>query len=197
MATSSSLRLPYITLGGVAIGVIFLSFIVISPLISDINATRGDIRTKQLLLQEKEEYLRIIDRKIAQLKTQGEQEQHLEVVLPTENRMEDTLRILHEYANAAGIAIERVSNKSATLQATASTARARGNEEVIPTGVGVLAFNVEFNATYQQLRMFINTLEKSPRLVDTQSIKIVRNAEDQNVVKATMTIQFYRQEIVK
>ncbi len=194
MAASTSINTAYIILSGVVIIAATAVFVVLRPLVQDIQTVRGDIEQNELILQEKEEFLKTIDRKLAALQAQQDQEKRLQVVLPTEQRVEDTLRILHDAAAKNGITIKTATNNSDNAQSQINAKRARGEIVNIPTGVTPLSLSVKYVGTYQQIRAFITEIEKSPRLMDIQQLDLKGDTQQADVIEGTMNVQFYMQQ---
>lgn len=193
MATNSSINAPYVVLSGVSLVAIVVVFTVLRPLLAEIGDRRDKIVEQTVLLQDREEFLRTVDRKIASLQVQQEEEARLAVMLPEKERIEDALRIFHQTAQVSGLTIDTVINNSSSVQSQVNSRRARGESVAIPTNVIPLGVGLTINGTYQQLRAFITELEKTPRLMDIISITINRNETAPDQISGEMLLQFYMQ----
>lgn len=190
---SPSLNTPYLVLSGVVIIAIVSVFFVYQPLLDDIGALRDTIERNSVTVQEREDFLRTIDRKLAELQGQQEHEQRLNVMLPVEDRMEDMLRIVHQSAQTSGVVINAITDQSVTLQSSINAQRARGENIQLPSGVRPLSLDVSFSGTYQQFRALLAELERSPRLIDITNITIRRNDQAPDSVSGSMQMTFYAQ----
>lgn len=189
-----SLNTPYLLLSGTIIIGITAIFIFYQPMLAEINETRQSIESKQAELAERERFVRTLDQKISELQAQGQHEQHLNIILPTDDSVEDMIRIINEAGNASGGAIETITNRSDSLQANINSERARGDAVSIPQGITPLGFNVTFSGSYQQLRVFLEQLETAPRLNDVTNLSISRNPEQLDRVGAELLLQFYKHD---
>ncbi|MEX1111870.1 MAG: hypothetical protein WEC84_00245, partial [Candidatus Andersenbacteria bacterium] len=196
MAATRSLNSAYIALSGAILIGVAIIFLLIRPLLSEIDITQAAIDTKEVELAEREGFLQTIDLKIAALRTQEEHEARLQVMLPAEERMEDALRILHEAAAGSGLVIDRASNVSAGLRSRFNAASARGEAIALPSKVQPLGFSLNVSASYQQLRAFLTSLERSPRLMDVLNISL-DTAELVDTLGGQMEVIFYMQEAEK
>lgn len=187
-----SLNTPYLLLtGAIVIGIVAV-FALYQPMLSDITQAQGNIESKQATLAEKEAFVRNLDQKIAELQVQSQHEQQLNVILPTEDSIEDMIRIVHEAGIASGGTVQKVDNASSGLQTNTNSKRARGEQVDIPAGVTPLGFAIEFTGTYQQLRIFLEQLETAPRLNDVTRMSINRDAQQLDRVNAQINLQFYK-----
>ncbi len=193
MAANSSVNTPYIVLSGVALLAIVVVFTILRPLLNNIGERRDSIVAQGALLLEREEFLRTVDRKLAALQVQPEQEDRLAIMLPTKERIEDALRILHQSGQTSGLVIDNIINNSSSIQSQLNSRRSRGEAVALPGSVIPLGASVKFNGTYQQLRSFITELERAPRLMDIMNIQINRNETAPDRISGEMVIQFYMQ----
>jgi Tfp pilus assembly protein PilO len=194
MAANPSLNTPYVVLSGTVLVAIAAFFLLFQPMVEEITNTQSEIRARELTLQEREQFLRTIDRKSTELQAHREHEQRLAVILPDEERIEDALRIIHNSSQVAGVAVERVTNNSGSVQARTSTQRARGEAVNLPDDVMPLSFSITFEGTYQQFRAFASELERAPRLMNISHINMSRTGEGAERLSGTMVIEFYTQE---
>ena len=189
-----SLNTPYLVLSGVVIIAIVSVFFIFQPLVNDIGETREEIQRQSVAVQEREEFLRTIDRKLAELQGQQEHEQRLNVMLPVEDRVEDMLRIVHQSAQVAGVTVHTISDQSASAQSNINSQRARGEAVQSPTEVRSLALEMTYSGTYQQLRALLSEFEKSPRLINVTQLTIGRNDQATDSVTGSMQLVFYAQQ---
>jgi len=186
----TSLNLPYLLLAGTVIVVIVFGFTVLQPLLGAVRDIQANIVSTQATLQERQDFLRTLDSKVADLNTNQAYEQQLRVVLPATNRMEDALRILHTAAAASSVVILQINNTSDGAQADVRSQRARGDAEVLPNGVDPLALNISFQGSYQGFRAFIDQLENSPRLMDVTTIDL-QSTDQPDLLTGKATVVFY------
>lgn len=189
---ASSINTSYLVLAGVVVVSSALIFAVLQPLLGDIQSLQAEIESRQHSLAEREAFLRTLDQKIATLAREAQHEQQLNVVLPVAGEEEDVLRVIHQAATASGGTVRRVNNISAGIQNSINSRRARGEGVSVPATVAALGVELDFASSYQQLRVFLTELQRSPRLLDIPNLEIQRNTQAPDSVASTMTIQFYR-----
>lgn len=189
---SYSLNTPYITVAGVVVIAIVVVFTILSPLMADIQASRATIASLEVAAKTKEDFVNNIDRKREQLQIQKVHEERLNVMLPTDNAYDDAIRTIHIAATAAGATVQKISDQSASAQSIVNSQRSRGEAVSIPETVLPLAAAVEVVSTYQQLRAFLENIEKAPRLTDVYSISTQRQNNQPDQLSTKIIIQFYR-----
>lgn len=194
MATNASLNTPYLLLGGtLVIGLVFV-FMVLQPMMEEIGRAQDTITEQTNRLNERQEFLSTIDRKLAVLQTQLPHEERLAVLLPVDERAEDALRIIDQAAAVSGVVVQRVSNTSSQSQGQVNAQRARGEVVDIPVDVGTLTFSVDFSGTYQQVRSLLKEFERAPRLMDVIDVQLARNENAPDQVTGGLIVQFYVQQ---
>lgn len=194
MAQDTSLNLPYLLITGVAIAAAIVVILILRPLLSNISTTQDKIAAQTVLFKERQEFLRAIDRKLSALGQQKVHEDRLAVMLPAVERMEDSLRVVHRAAETAGLTITTINNTSSTAQTKLNASRARGQQTGFPENITPLAFAITSTGSYQQYRVFITELERSPRLMDVGSLRLRRNETNPDQITGQMTVIFYMQE---
>lgn len=177
-------NLPYLILAGVIVIGIVIAFAVIRPQIDTLLATRETVRELERELAERQAFLRSVDRKTAELQTHQALEHELQVVMPDEAQFDSILRVVDRSAAAGGAAVISVDNTTQKVEATLRTRLLRTNQGGLPADIRPIGFNVSVSGTYQQLRQFIDAMEKSIRLADVTSIEVTRN--EQNVEQLTL-----------
>ena len=113
-------------------------------------------------------------------------------MLPTDDAYDDAIRAINIAATAAGATVQKISDQSASAQSILNSERSRGETVNIPETVLPLAANVEINSTYQQLRAFLENLEKAPRLIDVYSISTQAQKNQSDQLSTKIIIRFYR-----
>lgn len=192
MASRTGLGTAYLVLAGAVVVMLVSIFALLQPLVGSTQSLREENTRQAQHLAEREEFLRTLDSKIAALAAQAMHEQQLNVVLPAAEENKDVLRIIHQAQIASGGTVIGISNSSAGAQSALNARRARGEASVLPANIAPLAFEIEFTGSYQQLRVFLRELQRSPRLLDIMSLQIQRNAEVLDSITAKFTAQFYR-----
>lgn len=186
-----SLNTPYFVLTGAIIIGIAVMFILYQPMLNTIIALQNDIKMRQAVLKEKEEFLQTIDRKLKDLTAQVQHEQQLEVVLPARESFEDALRIVEIAAATAGGTIIDLGNDSGSAQAELNSQRSRGEAVAIPSSVKPLGIRLTYIGTYQQLRVFLEQLERSPRLIDITAFNVTSSTEAPDQLTGDLSLHFY------
>lgn len=190
MATGS-LNLPYLLLTGSVVVAAVFAFAVLQPALTSVQAVQADIAATTAQRAEREEFLRTLDSKLADLEVNREHELRLQTVLPADEQMEDALRILDRAAAASGLTLVSVTNTSHAVQSQARTQQARGGVVALPGTVAPLGVNVDLDGSYQGFRAFVAALERSPRLMDIDVITLQRNELELDRLSISLSIQFY------
>lgn len=190
----TSLNTPYLTLtGAIVVAVVFL-FVVLQPMMDDANTIRHTIAADKEKLSDKQAFLSSLDAKMQQLQALSDVENQIAAVLPETDRNEDIIRVFHEYATQSGLTVVSVANNSSTSDAQANAARARGDVDDIPSGVKTLSFEVGVAGSYEQLRLFLSLLAKSPRIIDVKGVIVKQVSLQPGQVTATINMQLYSQQ---
>jgi Tfp pilus assembly protein PilO len=195
MATNpTSLNTPYLFLTGVILIAVVFLFVVMQPMMDNANTIRHTIAADQETLKDKEKFLSSLDAKMQQLQALADVERQMAAVLPESERNQDVLRVVYEYATQAGITIVSVANNSPTSDAQANAARARGEVGQVPDGVKTLAFDLGISGSYEQLRLFLTLLGRSPRVIDVAGLSLKGVTAQPGQVTATLMLQLYSQQ---
>ncbi len=192
---SASLNTPYIFLTGVVLIAVVFLFVVMRPMIEQSNVLRQQIAQDTQTLKNKEAFYNSLSVKLEQLSALPEVEKQMATVLPDTDRTQDTLRVLNEYATQAGLLITSVTNSSPTNDAKANAARNRGDDLTVPAEVRTLAFSVSATGAYEQVKLFLSLLAKSPRMIDVKEIAFEHDTKEPGQVNAQMNMQLYSQYI--
>lgn len=187
---TGSLNLPYLLLTGAVVVAAVFAFTVLQPALTSVQEVQTEIASVQAQRTGREEFLRTLDAKLAELESNRENEVQLQTVLPADEQMEDALRILNQAAVGSGLTLVSITNDSASVQAQARTQRSRGGVG-LPDSVTPLAVGVTLSGPYQGLRSFLTTLERTPRLMDIERISIQRNELTPEVLTTTLSAKFY------
>ncbi len=190
----TSLNTPYLLLTGVVIISVAVLFTVLQPMMDEINVIQSTIATDTESLRTKQEFLASLDVKVKQLQLQLDVERQLATVLPETDRVQDIIRILNEYANQSGLTTISVTNNSSRQEAQNNATRARGEGVVVPESVRISAFGLTIAGSYEQVRLFLGLLEKSPRILDVTSVSLKEAAGQPGRVDASITMQLYSQQ---
>lgn len=190
----ASLNLPYLLLSGSILIGIIVSFVIVRPQYLAWRATSATIVTTQEKITERRTFLLTIDRKKVQLQGEGVHEKQLAVVLPADESLDDVARILHTTGEAAGLIITRINNNGEGERARIRSLRARGEVGDIPVNVEPIGIEVQLSGNYQQVRQFIERLERAPRLMDITSLKITRNATNLELLNVDLRLRIYEHE---
>lgn len=194
MAANASLNTPYIILTGVVVLVVVFVFAVIQPLMGEIGQYRDQIASTEQKINERQEFLATIDRKLAQLQSRAQDEERLAVMLPSSEAIEDALRVLHQAGQTSGAELSQVRNNSSSSQSQITAKRARGQVVNLPADVLPLSFSIDYSGTYQQLRALLTELERSPRLMDVIKITGSRSTTQVDRITGEVVVNFYMQE---
>lgn len=188
---NNSLNIPYIVLSGTVLIGIVLTIAVYQPMASETITLRNQIEEDTTILKDREEHLRGIQSRVNALNSQQVHEERLNVVLPNEDALEDALRVMHVAGQESGGNISSISDKSEGVQSQVSAEQVRGEGANVYESVTPLAFDVAFTGTYRELRVFLEKIEQSPRLMDVTNISMSKSGEGEQLT-SSMTIQFYK-----
>lgn len=194
MASDASLNVPYLVIAGVSLGAALIVFLIIIPQFNRVSTTQNEITSQTARLQERQDFLRTIDRKLTQLSQQKIHDDRLEIMLPESERIEDAIRVLHRASEASGITINNITNTSDNARALSNAAQARGQESNIPQNITPLSFTLDFAGSYQQFRAFLTELERSPRLMDISKIQMRGGDLSPGDISGQITAIFYAQK---
>ncbi|HSX24465.1 MAG TPA: hypothetical protein VLG69_00675, partial [Candidatus Andersenbacteria bacterium] len=175
MPLNTSINTPYLVLTGVVLIAIVFIFTVIQPQLDTISTLRHDITDNTNTLKTKQDFLDSLALKVQQLQAQPDAEKQLAVVVPQGDMTQDILRVVNQYATQMGVAVTAVKNNSEERQAQLDASAARGDASVAPSDVRTLSFEVDASGSYPQMRDFLKTLEKSPRIIDVTHITMKTN----------------------
>ena len=194
MPLNTSINTPYLVLTGVVLIAIVFVFTVTQPQLDRISTLRHDITDNTNTLATKQDFIHSLALKVAELQTQPTAEKQLSVVVPATDRTEDVLRVINQYASQTGLVVIGVANNSVERQAQIDASVAHGDATASSNDIRTLSFQVQTSGTYPQLRDFLKTLEKSPRIIDVVHISIKQLAQQSGQVSASITMQAYSQQ---
>tara|TARA_Y100000310_G_C20233781_1_gene601485 strand:- start:1 stop:600 length:600 start_codon:yes stop_codon:yes gene_type:complete len=188
----TSQNLPYVFLSGVVIIVIVTFFVSLVPQYQSLAVIQADTEATVATRADRKAFLDTIDRKTNQLRTQAEHERELGLVLPSNQDVDDVLRIIDRRASEAGVVVARISNTSDSVQSAARASEVRGEESGIPAQVVPLGLRLSATGSYQQLRQLIDSLSSSVRLIDITKIELAAgSATGGEVLGAEIQLKFY------
>jgi Tfp pilus assembly protein PilO len=159
------------------------------------SIVKQEIAVDTQTLKNKEAFLSSLSVKIEQLAALPEVEKQMATILPDTDRTQDTIRVLHEYATQAGLTITEISNNSPTNDAKANAARARGDVVNVPLEVRTLEFQVGVTGSYEQVRLYLTLLGKSPRVIDVKDVQMGQIVSQPGQITSSITMQLYSQQI--
>lgn len=172
------------------IAIAFL-FVVLQPLMDSINSTKSDIEAHTMSLTQKNNFLNSLSVKIEQLASQGDVERQLAAVIPETERSQDIIRVIDQYAKESGVTVITVTNNSSESTAHTNANKARGDIDLVPEGLQTITLQLAVSGTYQQVRTFIDGLQKSPRIVDVVHVVITKSSTQVDGVAASFEIKAY------
>lgn len=192
MATTS-LNLPYLLLSGVILVGVVLAFVIFTPLWNEARQLNTEAETIRTTVTERQQFLQTLDQKKAELDTNQQHERQLRAVIPGDEALDDVTRLLHRAGEASGMVIVTIDNASQSAQSRKKALEARGKDTGIPASVVPLLVTVEARGTYPQLRVFLERLERSVRLMDVQKVSVSRQENQIDQLIAKLDVQFYQQ----
>jgi len=186
-------NLPYVTLAGVIILAITITGVLIRPAVMAASKNSEDLAKAKLTLNEKRQYLNSIDLKLSDLKANADYERQLDVILPANESFEDVLRLTNRIAVETGVVIRSLLNNSASLKKQYESAKARGVESsTLPLKVVPMGMELDITGDYQQIRAFIDRLEKLPRLTNITNMRLRHNDVFPGQINGRFTVRLYR-----
>lgn len=189
-----SLNLPYILLSGMILVAIIAGFVIIRPLITRWQVAQENVARTEAAIAEKQAFLLNVDRKKVALQTEQAHERQLSVVLPVDESLDDVARILHKAGEASGLIVTRINDSGEGERARIRALRARGEGGDIPANVEPIGVEVQVAGNYQQVRQFIERIEKSPRIMDITTLKMNRNATNIELLNVDLQLRIYEHE---
>lgn len=192
--TRSTLNAAYLLLAGAILLAFVAMILLFQPLLGEISSTRAELAAATVRLEERNTFYKNLDRKQTDLRSQEVNERMLNVALPADEAFEDIARVLHRAATAAGGVLTDVSNATTELQRDSTIRRSQGAKNTVPAGVTELSAGLKFRGTYQQTRVFLEQLERAPRFIAVDNLKLQRDeaaALDQLTVE--LNIRFYKE----
>lgn len=191
-----SLNTPYLLLTGALLIAVMLGAVVYKPMYDNWQAARQETAQAQKTLTERQQFLASIDQKKAELNQLQQYENELAVVLPNEDRLDDIYRILHQAGVTSGVLINSLDNTSDRDQAAVNNARNRGEAGSLPQQVLPVGISMEIRGTYQQLRSFMDILDKTPRLVKVTALDSTRDITTPDQLVSKIQVQFFKRDVI-
>jgi Tfp pilus assembly protein PilO len=191
--TRTSLNTAYLLLTGVVIVAVVVFVMVLQPMMASISATRQRTAETENELNQKKKFLNTLERKQSVLRTQQAHENMLAIALPTDEAFDDVVRILHRAAGASGGIVTSVENSSVESQRDAAIRQSQNESSSVPSSVLPLTASVQFRGSYQQFRLFLEQLEKAPRLIDIDSMKVeAEQGLDRVIARFDVTVYTFK-----
>ena len=190
----TSLNTPYLFLTGTVLVAIVSLFTLLQPMMDDVNTIRQTITADTQTLKDRQDFFSSLDAKTKQLQTLAGVESQMATILPETERPQDAIRVLHEYAAQSGVVVDSISNTSSTSGAQANAAIARGDGTALPASLNILSFKLNMGGSYEQVRLFLTLLGKSPRVVDVTEVAFKQAPAEPGRITADITIQLYSQQ---
>lgn len=190
----ATVNAAYLLLAGAILLAFVAAILLFQPLLGAISSTRTELAAATVRSEERNAFLKNLDRKQTTLRSQEVNERMLNVALPSDEAFEDLTRVLHRAATAAGGTLTDVSNATAVQQRNSTIRRSQGATNAVPASVTELSAGLKFKGTYQQTRVFLEQLERAPRFIAVDNLKLQRDgaaALDQLTVE--LNIRFYRE----
>lgn len=189
----STLNAAYLLLAGAVIFVFAAAILLFQPLIADISTTRADAAAARARLEERNTFYKNLDQKRITLQAQESNERMLGVALPTDESFADVVRILHRAATAAGGTIADISNATTEAQRNASIKLSAGEKSPVPAGLVPLTVAVKFKGTYQQCRVLLEQLARSPRFMAVESMQAQRDEAALDQLTIELSLRLYQE----
>ncbi len=190
----ATVNAAYLLLAGATVLAFVAAMLLFQPLLSEISSARTELAAATVRLEERNNFLKNLDRKQTTLRSQEVNERMLNVALPSDEAFEDLTRVLHRAATAAGGTLTDVSNATTESQRNSSIRRNQGTKNTVPASVTELSAGLKFKGTYQQTRVFLEQLERAPRFTAVDNLKLQRDGAavlDQLTVE--LNVRFYKE----
>jgi len=187
----TSLNVAYLSVTGVVLIAIAVSFLVFRPMLITLSQQRMQNQERDKTITERNTFLKSLESKQNMLDQEKTSERVLSVALPESDSFDDVVRILQRSATTAGGTIRTINNTSVEQQRNALIRQGREGEEQLFQSITPLGADIEFIGSYQQLRVFLGELEKSPRLIDVMSLDISRSDKTTDIITVKMSLRFY------
>lgn len=189
----STLNTAYLFLAGAVLLAFAAVILLFQPLLGEISAARAEVAEATVRLEERNTFLNNLDRKQVTLRSQETNERMLTVALPSDEAFEDLTRVLHRAAIAAGGALTDVSSTTAEAQRNSAIRRSQGDKTAVPASLTELSANLKFRGSYQQTRVFLEQLERAPRFIAVDTLKLQRDEAVLDQLTVELSLRFYRE----
>ena len=144
---------------------LILGMLLILPKYEDLSFLRKKIQEKQAELQFKEEYFQDLGEVAEELKKYQSQLSKIDFVLPDDPQLPPLFDYLQKTASQSGLVLKGIS--------VVSVAPGRPVTEIKETSLSLV-----LSGSYSAFKNFLLTLEKSARLIETESISFASVAEE-------------------
>ncbi len=191
----TSLNLPYLILSSSVIIAIVAIAIYARPIMNENLQLRRLIADKKQLLSDRQEFVRTIDRKKAELQVHAVREAELALELPADESIDDVLRLIGQFAEQTGVVVKTINNDSKSSLATYRAIVTRGEDTDLPAGVVPLQVRLSMNGSYAQTRSFLDRLERSPRLIDVDQFTMKATKGVPDSIDSELQAQLYMYEL--
>jgi len=192
MSSRPLVNTAYLILVGEVLVAAIIVFTVFVPSVKNIQADRLALSETNAELAERTRFLESIDRKRVALDQNQTDEQLLAVALPVDDDIDTVTRLLYQAAQTSGATINTILNNSSQIERTETTRQVQGEGSSVPAQIQPLGVEIKLSSNYQQLRVFLEEIEKSARLMDVTSLAIKSLENQPDALEADLDIHFYK-----
>lgn len=189
--TRSSYSTPYLVLSIASVIAVSAVFLVFWPSLQNIKSYLEQTQSVQKEISAKKNELASLQNKYAILELNREKEKELNIMLPTEENVEDILRLIDKSASASGVSIDSITDSTSGARSYARSERARDSENALPEGAMPVQLQVQSAGTYQQIRNFLTEIDNSIRLAEVRKISMQRSDTNPDSIRADITLFYF------
>ncbi len=171
------------------IAVLIIYVQLIKPVYSDVQKLRGEIQSRNNLMEEQNHAVNQVQNLISQLQEQNitKFQEQISLVLPTTESVPQALSQYQAIAQASGLSIQSVGINSLAIKPAVS-------DTGLAKGIGTNRFKLKLLGSYEATRTFFQAVETNVRLADLVTFKINRTGQPgQNLYLNEIVVDSYYQ----
>jgi hypothetical protein len=156
-----------------------------------ISELRASVESRTNLLEQQQKVVGEVQNLIASFQNIGQVQENVSVVIPTGEQNVSALRQIEAITNRSGVSLSSIDFKAGLAKAVGK--KSASSSESLIKRLGVLKVTMNVIGGYENLKLFLATLETSMRLTNVQGLKYAPgvgvNPTDQLTIEAEMYYQ--------
>lgn len=174
-----SLVISYLTLSAAAVFAVVVAMAVLWPMYQEIQIVEAEVATGRSELGEQKGRLNNLDQLIVSLNSNRGSEDLLAIMIPEGDSFNDFIRIIGRYGDVSGVTVGDINNRSSDQSVPG-----------LPEEIGLQQASFSVSGPYNQVRQFLELVERSPRIIDVRSLEIGINPQGEGV-SASLIVNLY------